>query len=168
MGHFPNTATLQTARGLIRLYARLKGEQWKRLKGEACFIEADQVGAYMAHIAALMPLLNVNFVPANIKPVRTRLQVTPMDYGDIRGGILKALKKTREWMTYAEVADAVLAAHHLTLPPARYRHFLQKLREAMFFLKREGAVLQEKEIAFGQGEQLQRWMLSPTMFPRRR
>ncbi len=85
----------------------------------------------MDHITDFMPLLNVRFVPSAIKPVRTRLQVTPMDYSDLKGGILSALKRTRAWMTYAEVADAVLATHKLTLDPPRYRHFL-KMRGAAF------------------------------------
>ena len=46
----------------------------------------------MAHIEALMPFLGVNYDPGALKPVRTRVLVGPLDFGDMRAGVLTQLR----------------------------------------------------------------------------
>lgn len=160
-------STTQTARGLLRIYARLKGELVKQRSGEDLMMKADEATRVMEHIAALMPFLGVNFDPAALRPVRSRLMIGPLDFGELRANILQQLKSSDDWMSYPELADSILAKHSVELTAGQRKHFLQKLREATHALKRAGAVEREKELAVGDGAELQRWRLSTTLFRRR-
>jgi len=159
-------ATLATSRGLLRLYARLKGEIAKARSGEDAFLSPDEAADAMTHIAALMPLLGVSFDPRALKPVRTRVQIGPLAYGEVRSGILAALKSSRGWMTYPELADAILRKRGIDLAQPQGKHFLQKLREATHALAAAGAVEKEKALKQGDSGELQRWRLSTTLFRR--
>ena len=157
-------STTQTARGLLRIYARLKGEQLKHRTGEDVLVQPDEAALLMGHIAALMPFLGVDFAPEALKPLRTRVQIGPLGYGDVRAGLLAQLRAHGGWMAYAEMADGILSQERLTLTLVQRKHFLQKLREATLVLSKAGAVEPEKRVAKGEGLQLQRWRLSRTMF----
>lgn len=159
-------STTQTARGLLRIYSRLKGELVKARTGEDAMVEPVEAQRVMEHIAALMPFLGVDFAPDELKAVRTRVLVGPLDFGDLRSGVLAQLRARGEWMTYAEVADAILTQHRVTLTPSQRKHFLQKLREGMHVLMKAGAVECETSIDDGHrdGRTLQRWRLSRKMF----
>jgi hypothetical protein len=161
-------STTQTARGLLRIYARLKGEQLKHSTGEDVLVQSDEATLLMGHIAALMPFLGVDFAPEALKPLRTRVQIGPLGYGDVRAGVLAQLRAHGGWMTYAEMADSIISQERLTLTPAQRKHFLQKLRDATLVLAQAGAVEPEQRVKKGDGQQLQRWRLSQTMFRSRR
>ena len=157
-------ATLQTARGLLRIHARLRGELAKAKDGQDVFLEPDDARAAMGHIAALMPLLGVRFDPSAMKPIRTLPKIGPLGYGDVRAGILAALRASGGWMTCSELADAVLAKHRVTLDVPTHAHFLQKLREAAHALASQDAVERESALKFGEFAGLQRWRLSQRLF----
>lgn len=157
-------STTQTARGLLRIYARLKGELTKNTFGEDVMVQPSDALSYMSHIEALMPLLGVNFDARALKPIRTRPHIGPLDYGDLRAGALAQLRATGDWMTYPEIADGILAQNRVELTVSQRKHFKQKLREAMHMLKKAGAVEQELDLKLGQNQQLQRWRLSRTLF----
>ena len=159
-------STAQTARGLLRIYSRLKGELVKAQTGEDVMVHSDEAQQVMAHIEALMPFLGVNFDPTALKPVRTRVLVGPLDFGDMRAGVPAQLRVRGDWMTYVELVDPILAQHRVTLTPSQRKHFLQKLREGAHFLMKAGAVECETAIDDGHrdGRTPQRWRLSRTMF----
>ena len=157
-------ATLQTARGLLRIHARLRGELAKAKDGQDVFLQPDDARAAMGHIAALMPLLGVRFDPSAMKPIRTLPKIGPLGYGDIRAGILAALRASGSWMTYPELVDAVLAKHRVTLDVPAHAHFLQKLREAVHALAGQGAVEKESALKFGDYASVQRCRLSQRLF----
>jgi hypothetical protein len=156
--------TTQTARGLLRIYGRLKGELAKARSGEDVFMEPDEARAYMAHIKGLMPLLGVDFDPKAIRTVRSREQVGPLSHGGMRGGTLAVLKRNGGWMTYREIMQAHLTRSGAKLNKEEERHFLQKIREALFFLTKDGAVERELNISVGKTDELQRFRLSRKMF----
>jgi hypothetical protein len=56
----PGIATQQTARDLIRLYARLKGEVQKSTDGEDTFMWANKAKVSMRHISRLMVLMGID------------------------------------------------------------------------------------------------------------
>ena len=59
----------------------------------------------MDHIAGIMPLFGVDFDPAAVKTVRTRVREGPLKHGQLRHGTLLALKKNGGFMVYQEVLD---------------------------------------------------------------
>jgi len=157
-------ATVQTARGLLRIYARLRGELAKAKAGEELFLTPDDARVAMSHIEALMPLLGVRFEPSALRPIRTRPKIGPLGYGDVRAGVLAALRAHGGWMSYTELADAVLVKHNATLAGPSYAHFLQKLREATHVLAKQGAVEREATLKFAYSPGGQRLRLSQTLF----
>jgi hypothetical protein len=88
----PGIATQQTARNLIRLYARLKGEVQKATDGEDTFMWANEAKAYMRHISRLMVLLGIDWHPGDIRPVKTRVQSGPLPWSKLRPRILAVLR----------------------------------------------------------------------------
>lgn len=153
-------ATQQLARALIRLHARLRGELVKKAEGHEVLVEPEKATEAMQHIEGVIHFLNVNFAPAAIRPIRTWPKVGPLGYGDVRAESLAALRKCGDWMTYKEIADAIVLKRKLVLNATQHEHFLQKLREAVHALKREGAVVPEIALKRGQGQVQQRWRLS--------
>jgi hypothetical protein len=156
-------ASTQLARGLIRLHSRLRGELVKRGTSEAPMVAAEAAHEAMAHIKGVLDFLGINFVPEALKPIRTREQIGPLGYGDLRAGILAVLRSAGDWLTYEEIAQAVIARAQLTLTAQQYRHFLQMLREAAHALKAKGAVERENDITPGDQAQ-QRLRLSRALF----
>jgi hypothetical protein len=152
--------TTQVARTLIRMHQFLRGELVKAANGETVFYSADACHEQMRHIEATLAFMQVNFVPAALKPRKARPKIGPLSYGEIRSGVLHALKQARQWQTYPEIADAILVRHRITLDGPARKHFLQKLREAVHFLKAQGAVVPEHDLKLGQTSTLQRWRLS--------
>jgi hypothetical protein len=148
----------------LRVYARLKGELVKARDGEDVLVDGAAAAGYMAHIEALMPLLGVDFDAKAIKPVRTRPHIGPLGYGDVRSGALAQLRARGDWLTCDELADGILGQERVSLSVAQRRHFKQKLREALHALKAAGAVEPEHELKLGEGQLVQRWRLSRTLF----
>jgi len=156
--------TTQTARGLLRVYARLKGELQKARSNQDVMVSPEQAHQVMEHIVALMPFLGVNFDPKALKALRTQPKIGPLGYGDVRAGVLAQLRANGDWMTYPAMADGIIAQNRLELTVAQRKHFLQKLREATHALLQAGAVERERELKLGETQQLQRWRLSRTLF----
>ena len=158
--------TVQTARALVRLYGRLKGELSKASVGEGVLIPVDDVKLHMSRIIGLMPLLGIDFDPEAVTTVKTRVQVGPLKWGNLRNGTLTILRHRVDWMTYREIADALLARNRKTetLNVALMSKFVQKVREALFFQMKAGTVERELEIAVGVSDQHQRFRLSRTKF----
>ncbi len=158
--------TLQTARSLIRLHQRLRGEFAKQKAGERLLVEIKRAKCTMIAIEALMPILGVDFDASLLRVVRNRKRVGPLGHGYMRSGILTTLRVSGTAMTYQELADALLAKHRKTLPADRYRHFLQKIREAMYNLKIRGRVQPELLTGPRDGFSRQRWRLRSRLPPR--
>lgn len=158
---FPfEVATTQTARSLIRIHQLLRGELLKAKDGDDVFVSPADCAQHMANIEGVLRFLDVDFDPSKLKPRRATPKIGPLGYGEVRAGVLAALKRSGNWQTYNEIADEVLRQHGLTLEPAQRRHFLQKLREATHALKSAGAVICEHPLALGNGQAEQRWRLS--------
>lgn len=158
--------TVQTAQALVRLYGRLKGELSKASAGEDILIPVGDVKLHMSRIIGLMPLLGIDFDPEDVKTVKTRVQVGPLKWGDLRSGTLTVLRHRGDWMTYREIADALLARNRkaATLDVPLMSKFVQKVREALFFQMKAGTVERELEIVPGASDQHQRFRLSQTRF----
>jgi hypothetical protein len=151
--------TLQTARSLIRLHQRLRGEVAKQKAGERLLVEIKRATRILIAIKALMPILGVDFDASLLRVVRNRKRVGPLGHGYMRSGILAALRVSEIAMTYQELTDALLVKHHKTLTAHRYRHFLQKVREAVYALKIRGRVQPELLTGLRDGVSRQRWRL---------
>lgn len=156
----------QVARGLLQLHCRLRGELAKAGSGEGQLIPVADAKRYMLHIEALMPLLGVDFDPASLPAIRTRQQIGHLDWGELRTGTLKVLRLNGGWMTYREIMETLLARNRVTLSDHDKTRFLQKVREALFFQMKAGAVEREQVISLGAHDQIQRFRLSPTLFRR--
>lgn len=150
----------QAARTLIRTHQLLRGELLKHQDGEEVFIEPQACLQRMAEIEAVLRFFDVDFDPSKLKPRRARPKIGPLGYGEIRAGVLDALKRAGDWQTYNQIADAVLRRHGIELTAPQRKHFLQKLREATHALKKAGAVVCERQLALGDNEVEQRWRLS--------
>jgi len=151
--------TLQTARSLIRLHQRLRGEIAKQKAGERLLVEVKRAKRAIIAIEALMPILGVDFDASLLRVVRNRKRVGPLAHGYMRSGILSALRVSGTAMTYQELANGLLAKHHKTLSADRYRHFLQKIREAVYNLKIRGRLQPELLDGLRDGVSRQCWRL---------
>lgn len=114
----------------------------------------------MSNIEQVLGFLGVDFDASKLKARRARPKIGPLGYGEVRSGVLAALKRSGDWQTYNEIADEVLRHHGLTLTAPQRKHFLQKLREVTHALKSAGAVVCEHSLALGNGQVEQRWRLS--------
>jgi hypothetical protein len=157
-------STTQTARALLRIYARLKGELAKARRGNETMVPPDEAQALMGHIEAVVTFLGVAFEPSALRAIRTSPHIGPLEYGDLRANVLVQLRRRRDWMTYREIAEGIVAEHEVTLSPSQYKHFLQKLREATHALAHAGAVEPETVHPPLDGSTTQRWRLSDTLF----
>lgn len=163
----PGIATQQTARNLIRLYARLKGEVQKATDGEDTFMWANEAKAYMRHISRLMVLLGVDWHPGDIRPVKTRVQSGPLPWAKLRPGVLAVLRANykKGWVSYEEIAIAILAREGVKVDQKDMKLFKQRIREGCWFLVRDGFI--EKEYPAMKPtdpEKLQRFKLSSKRF----
>ena len=146
-------STLRLSRDMLRLYVRLKGELRKAAGDEETLLDPEAARRYTKHIEGLMPLLGVDFVPDLLKPVRTRVQLGPLDWGNLRSGSLAILKAHGDWMTCREIAEALLARRQVVLDVPTLSKSVQKLREALFFQMKVGAVERESAIGLGVHDQ---------------
>lgn len=163
----PGIATQQTARNLIRLYARLKGEVQKATDGEDTFMWATEAHAYMRNISRLMVLLGIDWHPGDIKPVKTRVQSGPLPWSKLRPRILAVLRANREkgWMSYEEIAIALLAREGVSLDQKEMKLFKQRVREGCWFYVQRGFIEKEKPgMKPTDAEKLQRFKLSAKRF----
>ena len=157
--------TTQVARGLIRIHSRLRGELIKGCTDEAPLVGSSDAQKAMAHIEGVLDFLGVDFVPARIKPVVTRVRIGPLNHGELRAEILAVLRTAADWRTYDEVAQTIVVKRRLTLDQPQHRHFLQKLREATHALVNSGVLERESNLELGGHQpQPQRLRLSTTLF----
>ena len=120
--------TVQTAQALVRLYGRLKRELSEASAGEDVLIPVSDVNLHMSRIIGLMPLLGIDFDPEAVTTVKTRVQVGPLKWGNLRSGTLTVLRHWGDWMTYRAIADALLARNRKAqaLDVALMSKFVQK------------------------------------------
>jgi hypothetical protein len=154
--------TIQAARALIRRYSRYQGELKKAASGERVLVSAAKSKKMLIHLEAILSEMNVKFTPSVLKAIRTRPPNGPLEWGEVRAGILKTLRINGSWLNYSEIADALLADRGIQLheDPDRYRHFLQKVREAVHILAGRGHVEQELFTGLRDGSSRQRWRLA--------
>ncbi|MES2784255.1 MAG: hypothetical protein V4684_02245 [Pseudomonadota bacterium] len=157
-------ATTQTARSLIRLYARLKGEVQKAVDGEEALMWPSQAKTYMRYITSLMTLLGVDWDPSLIKPRKTRAKNGPVPWAKLRPGVLAVLRANKGWMTYEEIAVAILKREGVTVEGAPMSLFRQRVREGCWFLVRDGLIEKETPSRRPESEKLQRFRLSAKRF----
>lgn len=150
----------QAARTLIRTHQLLRGELLKHQDGEDVFLEPEACRKHMADVEAVLKFLAVDFDPQRLKPRRARPKIGPLGYGEVRAGVLDALKRADDWLTYNQLADDILRRHGVELNTGQLKHFLQKLREATHALKQAGAVVCEHALKLGDNSVEQRWRLS--------
>jgi hypothetical protein len=153
--------TLSLARGLIRLHMRLRGERDKSRSTERVYVPISKARKLMQAIEGLMPIFGINFDPTRLRSIRTRRRVGPFEYGGLRHGILTTLRRANRWMSYEEIATTLLERRQVSLARERYRHFLQKLREAVLFLRRRGRLDAESAVGIRDGLTRQRWRIRP-------
>jgi hypothetical protein len=146
---------------LIRVHSLLRGELLKHQAGQPTFVTPDACQEQMAHLAAVLGFLGIDFDPSKLKPRKAWPKIGPLGHSELRAGVLAVLKQAAGWQSYREIADGVLRMHKVELAPDRHPHFLQKVRDAVLVLKGRGAVVAEKPIAPGDSSALQRWRLSP-------
>jgi hypothetical protein len=84
--------TLGLARGLIRLYMRLRGELAKSRSTEQVYVPISKARRLMQAIDGLMPIFGINFDPTRLRSIRTRRRVGPFEYGGLRHGVNGGLK----------------------------------------------------------------------------
>jgi hypothetical protein len=159
--------TTQLSRALIRHHSMLRGELVKAKSRQTVLVERNKARQAMRHIEAVLSYLGTDFDPNALKPTRIVPKTGPLEYGDLRSGILGALRRRDDWMTYQEITQWIVTAKRLELSNKQYKHFLQKLREATHVLAKEGAVIPAGQISQSDGTKIQRWRLSPVMFPAR-
>jgi len=151
--------SVSIVQGLIRIYGRLQGELDKAQDDRDALIDPAQSKVLMGHIEGLMPLFGVDFDPASVKTVRTRVHEGPLKHGELRHGVLLALKKNGGFMTYQEVADFIVAKHRLKLSDSELTLLLLRVKQGMFFLMKLGEVERELEIPKGANDERQRFKL---------
>jgi hypothetical protein len=152
--------TVQASRALIRVHQYLRGELLKRSCGEEVLVMPEACHQQMEAIEEVLNFLGVNFDASALKPKRAYPKIGPLGYGQVRAGVLAALKRADDWLTYNQLADEIVSLRQLTLTPEQRTHFLQKLREGTHALKRAGAVVCERPASFGENTFEQRWRLS--------
>jgi hypothetical protein len=158
---FPfNVATTQASRALIRVHQYLRGEMLKRGGADDVLVSPEVCHRQMAAIETVLGFLGANFDPSALKARRAYPKIGPLNYAQVRAGVLSALKGAGDWRTYNELADHIVALHKLQLTSAQRKHFLQKLREGTHALKRAGAVVCERPARLGENTFEQRWRLS--------
>lgn len=155
--------TTRLAQDLIRLYQRFAGELDKHHSGEMPLVSSEEATAGMAHIRALLKMLGINFDSRRLKPRRTRIQVGPLDYGGMKRGMLRTLKRRGDWMTYTEIVDTLILEHQLSLSVPQRRHFQQKIREAAHALKKAGLIEPRLDLGPGRDPQEQQWRLAASI-----
>jgi hypothetical protein len=149
-------ATRQTARALIRLHCRLRGELLKAERGSEVLVDRKAALTQMAHVEGLLKFLSIRFDQSTLRPLVTVPKVGHLEHGGLRRGILRALKARGTWLTYREITDAIVLDRKLKMTATQHAHFLQAVREAAHALTRDGTLVLKQRIAFGDHRQIQR------------
>jgi hypothetical protein len=157
--------TRQSARALIRIHCRLRGELEKAKNGMKPLVPRREARAMMKHIEAMLEFLGINFDQSALKPTWTIPKVGHLEHGGMRRGILDVLRHG-EWLTYREIGKAIVAYRRLQFTPKQFHDFLQKLREAMFVMKKRGTLTFRHKLRFGEYRVIQRVRLSPAVLNR--
>lgn len=114
---FPfNVATTQASRTLIRVHQYVRGELLKRDGDDDVPVSPEVCHQQMAAIETMLGFFGANFDPSALKPRRAYPKIGHLDYGQIRAGVLTALKGAGDWRTYNELADHIVALHKLERP----------------------------------------------------
>jgi hypothetical protein len=158
-GHPLGIATRELARDLLRLHMRLKGELAKHAERETTLVGPGEVHRLLASIAGLMRLLEIEFDPMALPTIRTRIQLSPLGYGGMRAGIVKALRESEAALSYEELTQAILARRSAQLSIDRYRRFRQKIREACHALAKRGRIEALLNVGLRDGLTRQRWRI---------
>jgi hypothetical protein len=148
-----------TARSLIRLHMRLRGELHKAKIGERPLLAAHDAKSVIRSIEWLLEFFEVDFDPTVLCPVLTRSRRGPFGHGGLRRNIVITLRRSDRWMTYKEIVQALIAAHELKFSHPDYRRFLQKVREALYVMKVRGRVKPKLSIGLKDGRTRQLWRL---------
>jgi hypothetical protein len=138
---------------------RLKGELIKQTEGETALVRPARARRLLASIAGLMEFLEIDFHPKALPSIRTRIQVSPLGYGGMRSGVVRALKDNDKALTYDELTQAILARSGAQLSIDRYRHFRQKIREACHALAKRGRIEADLRVGLRDGLTRQRWRI---------
>jgi hypothetical protein len=157
--------TRQSARALIRIHCRLRGEVDKAKNGVKPLVPRREARAAMRHIEAVLEFLGINFDQSALKPTWTVPKVGHLEHGGMRRGILDTLRHGK-WLTYREIGKTIVANRGLQLTPREFHDFLQKLREAMFVMKQRGILSFKHKLRFGDYQAIQRVRLSQAMLNR--
>jgi hypothetical protein len=155
--------TTQASRFLIRLHCRLRGELQKHADGQDALVTQAQAARDLATVEAALVVLGTPTDFSALRPVKHWPKVAVLGYGEIRTGVLKALRHNKGWMTYRDLASSILERRGVgPLPRSEMNHFVQKVREATHILNSRGLVeceLAEAELELG--VTTQRWRIRP-------
>jgi hypothetical protein len=157
--------TRQSARALIRIHCRLRGEIEKAKGNVKPLVPRREALATMRHIEAMLKFLGINFDQSALRPTWTVPKVGHLEHGGMRRGILDALRHG-DWLTYREIGKKIVAERRLKLTSKQFHDFLQKLREAMFVMKQRGILTFKHKLSFGDYQAIQRVRLSQAMLNR--
>jgi hypothetical protein len=157
--------TRQSARALIRIHCRLRGEIEKANGDVKPLVPRREALATMRHIEAMLQFLGINFDQSALRPTWTVPKIRHLEHGGMRRGILDALRHG-DWLTYREIGKMIVAERRLKLTSKQFHDFLQKLREAMFAMKQRGIVTFKDKLRFGDYQAIQRVRLSQAMLNR--
>lgn len=154
--------TTQASRFLIQLHCRLRGEIEKHLAGQAALVPRAHAERDLATIEAALGVLGTETDFGALRPIKHWPKVAVLGYGEMRTGVLKALRRHGDWMTYREMASLILEHRKVeALSRTEMNHFVQKIREATHILHSRGLV----ECEFGapglRPGVMQRWRLPP-------
>jgi len=104
--------------------------------------------------------------PSRIKPRKTRPKNGPLPWTKLRAGVLAVLRAHGSWMTYEEIAQAVLKRGGVSLQGASMTLFRQRIREGCWFLVKDGYIEKETSLRPTESAKLQRFRLSSKRFRR--
>jgi hypothetical protein len=150
----------QLSRGLVRLYQRLAGELAKAETREKTFLSSDQAKAGMQQVAGLLELLGVNFAPEALKPLRTRPYRGLLARGEIRIGVIRAVKASGGWLSVADIVKRIVSEHRLVLAPGQRRRLHITVKKRAAALRKAGILEREHS---GVDVRSQRWRLNPEL-----
>ena len=153
-------ATTQATRFLIRLYCRLLGEIKKLDDGKTAVYSRKHAEHKLQTVRLMLELLGADTDLGLLRPVQHWPKDGPLERSDIRRGILRTLRRANDWLTYQELAGAILLHHAVTgLTDAQRKKFVQRVREAMHVLAARGHVECERSYDSMAPGETQRWRL---------
>jgi hypothetical protein len=156
--------------GLRTMVARLKGElkkldrQRAKLEQELAKVAAQraQRANDLEHVGQSLLLLQPDIVLADIAPVVPAEPAGHLGYGTLRSEILAVLKEAEDWLTGAQLHEAIVRRKNIVFAnlAERQKH-LQHLREALHVManRTPPQVEREHKLTIGGPTILQRWRL---------